>query len=140
MLRRFGLARQQAFRLAGEDFARRLPEGRIERALIGAAAQRLPVMIFVGNPGCIQIHTGLVERLVPRGAWFNVLDPAFNLHLHRPGIGEGWLVRKPTVDGVVTSIEAFDTEGDLVIMLFGKRKPGQAEDPAWRVLAEEQAL
>jgi putative hemin transport protein len=67
------------------------------------------------------------------------MDPAFNLHLHSPGIEEVWLVRKPTEDGTVTSIEAFDAEGELVLMLFGKRKPGQAEDPAWRELAEEQA-
>lgn len=139
MLRRFGAERRQAFRLAGEGYAQRLLDGRVERALQGAAAMRLPVMIFVGNPGCIQIHTGLVERLLPRGSWFNVMDPAFNLHLHSPGIAEVWLVRKPTEDGTVTSIEAFDAEGELVLMLFGKRKPGRAEDMAWRALAEEQA-
>lgn len=139
MLRRFGAERRQAFRLAGEAFAQRLAPGAIERALHGAAATRLPIMVFVGNPGCIQIHTGRVERLLPRGPWFNVMDPDFNLHLHSPGLAEIWLVRKPTEDGVVTSLEAFDAEGELAIMLFGKRKPGEAEDPAWRALAEEQA-
>lgn len=136
MLRRFGVARQQAFRLAGAEWARPLTAGSVERALSAAAAGALPVMVFVGNPGCIQIHTGPVRRLVPTGDWFNVLDPAFNLHLRSPGIAEVWLVRKPTEDGTVTSVEAFDAAGEVVLMLFGKRKPGVPEDPGWRALAE----
>jgi putative hemin transport protein len=136
MLRRFDVARRQALRLAGPHWARRLPSTVVERALSGAAAAALPVMIFVGNHGCIQIHTGPVKRLVPMGEWFNVLDPAFNLHLKTSGIEDAWLVRKPTEDGIVTAIEAFDTEGEVVLMLFGKRKPGQAEDLAWREMAE----
>ncbi len=108
MLRRFEVARRQALRLAGPQWARRLPSTTVERALSGAAATALPIMIFVGNHGCIQIHTGPVRRLVPMGDWFNVLDPAFNLHLRTSGIAEAWLVRKPTEDGVVTAVEAFD--------------------------------
>jgi len=139
MLRRFDVARRQALRLSGPQWARRLPPAAIERSLSAAAAAALPIMIFVGNHGCIQIHTGPVRRLVPMGEWFNVLDPAFNLHLRTTGLHEAWLVRKPTEDGVVTSLEGFDAEGEVVLMLFGKRKPGQAEDPAWRALAEGMA-
>lgn len=136
MLRRFDVARQQALRLAGPHWARRLPSSAIERTLSAAGANALPIMIFVGNHGCIQIHTGEVKRLVPMGEWFNVLDPKFNLHLRTTGLAEAWLVRKPTEDGVVTSIEGFDADGEVVLMVFGKRKPGQPEDLGWRELAE----
>ncbi len=139
MLRRFGAGRQQAFRLAGDALACPLDHAAVPRALTQAADAALPVMVFVGNPGCIQIHTGPVRRIVPMEGWFNVLDPRFNLHLSTGGIADTWLVRKPTADGTVTSIEAFDAEGELVLMLFGARKPGQAEDPAWRALAEGQS-
>jgi putative hemin transport protein len=37
---------------------------------------------------------------------------------------------------VITSWEAFDAEGELVLQLFGARKPGQPERPDWRALAE----
>jgi putative hemin transport protein len=47
-----------------------------------------------------------------------------------------WLVRKPTSDGVVTSVEVFDDTGEVVAMFFGVRKPGELELPAWRDLAE----
>lgn len=136
MLRRFKVGRQQAFRLAGMEFAQPLEPAAIARALTLAAGQALPIMVFVGNPGCIQIHTGTITRLVQMEEWFNVLDPEFNLHLRTPAIASAWLIRKPTADGIVTSIEAFDAAGEVIVMLFGKRKPGQVEDPAWRMLAE----
>jgi putative hemin transport protein len=91
-------------------------------------------MVFVGNPGMIQIHTGPVANLKTLGEWFNVMDPDFNLHLHQPGVASAWLVRKPTSDGIVTSIELFDAAGENILLLFGKRKPGIPESEAWRAL------
>lgn len=93
-------------------------------------------MVFVGNPGCIQIHTGTVMRVEPmeiRGMqWLNVLDPGFNLHLREDMIDAVWIVEKPTSDGVVTSVEAFDRDGGVMAMFFGARKPGAPEREAWR--------
>jgi hypothetical protein len=37
-------------------------------------------MCFVGNRGCIQIHTGPVKNIKIMGPWLNVMDPGFNLH------------------------------------------------------------
>ncbi|MNJ72479.1 Hemin transport protein HemS [compost metagenome] len=45
-------------------------------------------------------------------------------------------MRKPSVDGIVTSYEGFDADGELVIQLFGVRKPGVPERADWRELAE----
>ena len=45
-------------------------------------------------------------------------------------------MRKPSVDGIITSYEGFDAEGELVIQLFGVRKPGIPERDDWRALAE----
>lgn len=134
LLMKFGVARTQAFRLAGPARARPVPAGSLRRCLTTAAAQGLPIMVFVGNPACIQIHTGPVAQLREAGPWFNVLDPGFNLHLRETAIDTAWVVRKPTEDGVVTSLELFDAQGEAIATLFGKRKPGQAEDPAWRAL------
>jgi putative hemin transport protein len=134
LLTKFGLTRTQAFRLAGAERARPVPPASLRRALTAAAASGTPIMVFVGNPGCIQIHTGPVVQLREAGPWFNVLDPGFNLHVREPAIDRAWVVRKPTDDGVVTSLELFDARGEAIATLFGKRKPGQAEDPAWRAI------
>jgi putative hemin transport protein len=45
-------------------------------------------------------------------------------------------VRKPTIDGLVTSLELFDAEGQTIAMLFGERKPGSTELCAWRELVD----
>ena len=50
---------------------------------------------------------------------------------------ELWRVRKPSTDGVITSWEAFDADGELVVQLFGARKPDVPEREDWRALAEE---
>jgi putative hemin transport protein len=136
LLKRFRLGRVQALRLVGAEFARPLSNGAAGGVLRRAAADQLPIMVFVGNRGCIQIHTGAVEKIVSYGEWINVLDADFNLHLRESGVAFAWLVRKPTRDGIVTSVELYDAAGGNVALFFGRRKPGGAEDPAWRVLAE----
>ena len=101
-----------------------------------AAAGEVPIMVFVGNRHCIQIHSGTVNNLRWLDSWFNVLDSEFNLHLKTPAIAQLWRVRKPSSDGMVTSWEAFDAQGELIVQLFGARKPGIPELRSWRALAE----
>lgn len=125
-----------AFRLAEGRYATRLGNDCVNALLTNAAATELPIMVFVGNAGIIQIHTGPVHRIEHMGPWLNVLDAAFNLHLREDRIAESWLVRKPTVDGIVTSVETFTEAGDRIATFFGKRKPGEPELTAWRDLAE----
>jgi putative hemin transport protein len=132
LLRRFDVTRTQALRLAGYEFAQAVDPGGLRPLLEDAAKTGLSIMVFVGNPGCIQIHTGPVHKIVMRDAWLNIMDPGFNLHLRTDLVKAAWIVRKPTADGIVTSLELFDATGDTIAMLFGERKPGIPELPAWR--------
>lgn len=135
VLKRFGADRQQALRMMEGTFTRRTPLLAAQWLLQRAARDGLPIMVFAGNAGCLQIHTGVVQRIETMGPWLNVLDAGFNLHLRSDAIHDSWLVSKPTADGEVTSLELFDAQGDLICMFFGERKPGQPELPAWRALA-----
>ncbi|SDT87033.1 putative hemin transport protein [Halopseudomonas salegens] len=139
MLGRHHVTRTQALRLAGRRWAEPLATSALVDTLQGCAGSGLEIMVFVGNRGCIQIHTGAIERVVRTGDWFNVLDPAFNLHLRDGAIAGLWRVRKPTADGIVTSLEAYDQDGELIVQLFGARKPGMAELIDWRTLVESHA-
>ncbi|MBU1332836.1 MAG: hemin-degrading factor [Gammaproteobacteria bacterium] len=136
LLKKHEVARTQALRLAGSQWAEPLDTRELPRLMEQAGAGEVPIMVFVGNRHCIQIHTGPVSNLRWMDSWFNVLDPDFNLHLQTAGVVELWRVRKPSVDGVITSLEAFDADGELVVQLFGARKPGMAERDDWRELAE----
>ena len=111
----------------------------VHRLLDEAAIDGTSIMVFVSSSGCIQIHSGPVKRIepmvTPTAQWINVLDAGFNLHLREDMIQNAWIVQKPTDDGVVTSVEIFDANGDLMAMFFGSRKPGVPELQAWRDIA-----
>lgn len=113
-----------AYRLAGAPCAVAMPPEAVRLLLERAAAGAVPVMIFVGNMGCIEIHGGPIETVTPMGPWINVLDPRFNLHLRADHIAEVWCVDKPTKNGPALSLEAFDAEGALIVQIFASRKHG----------------
>ncbi|MCC6002322.1 MAG: hemin-degrading factor [Pararhodobacter sp.] len=130
---RLKMNRLGAYRVAGAPHARALAASAVEQALRGAALADIPLMIFVGNQGCIQIHGGPVQRIEPMGPWLNVLDPGFNLHLRADHLSEVWLVAKPTRHGLAVSVEGFDAAGALILQIFGQRNPDTA---AWQALTE----
>ena len=137
MLRDFKTGRLQAMRLVGAPFVEEV-EAVAARAMLEAASDtQTPIMCFVGNRGCIQIHSGAVEKIKIMGPWLNVLDPGFNLHLREDHIDRAFVVKKPTRDGHVTSLELFAPDGRNFAMFFGVRTEGQPELDAWRdILAD----
>ncbi len=136
LLKDHDIARLPAVEAAEGRFTRRVSRDAASRLLERAAGDGTPIMVFTGNPGAIQIHTGPVHRIVCSGGWTNVLDPDFNLHLRDEGIASSWIVEKPTRDGVVTALELFDSNGATIVQFFGERKPGKPELEDWRTLAQ----
>ncbi|MEO8205817.1 MAG: ChuX/HutX family heme-like substrate-binding protein [Chthoniobacterales bacterium] len=137
LLRKFGLSRIQGLRLAPEGYATKVDKSITRTLLETAAKNQLPIMVFISSEGVIQIHTGEVKNIKMFGQeWLNVLDDRFNMHLRETGVESAWIVRKPTRDGEVTSLELFDANGENIILFFGKRKPGQLEDENWRTLVK----
>ncbi|MCA0873553.1 hemin-degrading factor [Seohaeicola saemankumensis] len=119
MVRKLKMNRLGAYRIAGAPYVRALAPGAVDDMLQQVAGSGLPIMAFVGNMGCIEIHTGPVNTLKPMGPWLNVLDPRFNLHLRGDHIAEVWQVTKATKRGDAVSIEAFDRDGMLIVQFFG---------------------
>ncbi len=140
LINKFKLTRLQALQIAPKGYAQSIPQDAIMDLFRSAASTQVPIMVFVGNSGCIQIHTGTVNRLVDLKNWFNVMDPKFNLHLNMNGVQENWIVKKPTADGIVTSIEVFSPEENIILQCFGKRKPGKPELQAWRDIVAQLVI
>lgn len=134
LLKKHDVTRTQALRLVGGEFATRVDDGAMRQVLEAAAIGGEPLMIFVGSPGVVQIHTGPVHTVKMAGPWLNVLDDAFNLHLRSDAIASSWIVRKPVPEGMVTSLELYADDGTQIVQMFGKRKPGIPERDDWRAL------
>ncbi|MEO1282012.1 MAG: ChuX/HutX family heme-like substrate-binding protein [Pseudomonadota bacterium] len=132
LLNEYGVGRHQAMRLGGPDFVRQIDPKHVRKAFETCAFEKTPVMIFVSNAGCVQIHSGSIDNIKIMGPWFNILDPHFNLHLREDRISFAYVVRKPSVRGDVHAIELYDEDGFCFLQMFGERKPGETEREDWR--------
>ncbi|WHO74538.1 hemin-degrading factor [Rhizobium sp. BT03] len=136
MLKRLKIGRQAAVRSVGDDYAWKLDNSATAEMMHASVKSGLPIMCFVANDGIVQIHSGPIFNVQAMGPWINIMDPTFHLHLRQDHIAETWAVRKPTKDGHVTSLEAYNTQGEMIIQFFGKRKEGSDERAEWREIME----
>lgn len=134
LLRKYNLTRQAAFCIAPEGTTYRVEKKAIVAMLEMAVASGTPIMVFLGNKSCLQIFSGNIHKVVEMNGWYNVLDKDFNLHLQLEAIEEAWVVKKYTTDGIVTSLELFDKDGNQILYCFGQRKPGIPELEMWRTI------
>jgi len=135
LLKRAGTDRLTALEIVRGEWATELQrtDGEVLDCLLTLLRDNLcPAMFFVGNPGIVQIYTGQVVNLRRTGSWMNVLDDGFNLHANTDEVRRWWVVRRPSTDGLITSVEAFNNDGELVLTVFGARKPGIPESDHWR--------
>lgn len=132
LLKKHNISRQQAFRLVDDDLACRVRNDALPRLLETVLQAGNEIMIFVGNRGCVQIFTGVLEKLSPIPGWINIFNERFTLHLRDGEIAESWVTRKPTADGHVTSLELFAQDGTQIAQLYGQRSEGEPEQAQWR--------
>lgn len=129
VLRRHGLNRHEAYALLEGRFTRALPPEAVSEALTLATRRALPMTLSVASPGCRQRRTGTLPASLARGG-----GEAVALHLDATAIAEAWMADKPSHDGDMTSLEAFDAHGEQILQL--DTAPGADGRPkdAWRDL------
>lgn len=136
MLREIGVPRHVAVKAVGAAHAWPVETGAIASALEQVAASGMHLMCFVGSRGCVQIYGGPIHQLKTVGPWLNVMDPGFNLHLRTDYIAEVWALRRPITEGRLSSLDAYDGQGRLILQLFGARENGHDEPADWRALVD----
>lgn len=137
MLKSHKIDRLTALSIAPDGMAIKISNLAVQHMCELAVEQQTSIMCFVHSSGCVQIHTGPIKNLKVLGTWFNILDPGFNLHLKMENVAETWVVKKPTKDGIVTSIELYDKQAQLITYFFGARKPGVPELEEWRAIVKK---
>jgi putative hemin transport protein len=127
LLTEFGVSREQAMRLAPAGAVQRVTPLAVRQLLEESARQKLDIMAFLGNESVIQIFSGKINKVQEAGGWFNVLDPAFNLHLRDTAFTSGYVIKRAGV----TSVEFFDKNGGLVVSFFGVRERNKPQPQSW---------
>lgn len=131
LLKTFGLSRQQAFAMVGDDLARQVSNDSASTLLHQAYQAANDIMVFTGSQGCVQIYTGRITHLSMSHDWLNLSGNQFSCHLLPAAIADSWVVKKPTRDGFVTSLEVFDAQGMQISQFYGARLEGQQEQAVW---------
>jgi len=108
-----------------------VPRAAVRELFTWVTAAGTPLMIYVSNPGTVHIHSGPLQRVQTMGRWLVARNERFRVQLRTDRIATAWVVRKPTRDGIVSSLELFDRTGETIALVFGERKPGFTEPPAW---------
>ncbi|AHM74202.1 hemin-degrading factor [Yersinia hibernica] len=133
LLKRHNISRKHAFRAVGDDLAHRVDNQAFLQIMNAAQACQNEIMLFVGNSGCMQIFTGVINDfgINDDNQQVTVKGPQFNLSLDHHAISESWVTRKPTKDGFISSLELLDKQGQHIVQIFGQRDEGQSEQSQW---------
>ena len=132
LLKDLGISREQSFELIGTDAAYKIAPRAVHVLFDEAAKSGQPLLVFVSNPGIIQIYGGKVEQATAAGDWYQVQAPDFRMALRKAGIARGWVVKRPARDGMITSVEFYDANGDQIINIFSRREKNTEETAVWR--------
>jgi len=84
LLKDLGISREQSFELIGTDAAYKIAPRAVHVLFDEAAKSGQPLLVFVSNPGIIQIYGGKVEQATAAGDWYQVQAPDFS-----DGIAQG---------------------------------------------------
>lgn len=125
-----------AYQIASAPLARQLEPKAAGQVLAKVSGDGFPIMLLVGNGGCLQIHGEPVEPLTRMGPWKNLLEPPINPNLRDDQITEVWLAQKPTKRRMAQLVEAFGAEGRLIMQIFGLRNETADHSEAFAELAE----
>ena len=132
--RQFGVARLQAFRLAGESRARVVPTSTFKTALRCAASAHVPVALTVESIGLAHTYTGIVRRVEHVESLLTVVEPGMRLYISEPRVAAAWLVRRPTAQGTLSSLQYFDPIAQPILTVAGNTTPGEPGLDRWERL------
>lgn len=138
ILKKHNLSRWHAVHNAPDDFfAAKIKNRKVVDLLEETIEAEIPVKIYTENGCCIQSYHGKIENSSWHGSWFNVFASDFGFHFDSSKIIESMIVRKPTNAGIISSVECFDGNDEMMFEIFCDRKNGNPELNEWRALLNQ---
>lgn len=139
ILQKHQLTRWQAIQLLPREYVQPARHDAIQRVLEQARAQQLEVWLSLHNSGITQTHIGIPDLTRPDAICNRSQDAWFRLHLDRSDLHSTWIVHKPTQTGMVSSLESYDCDGELLLMLSVKLPANLPHMLQWQQLLQDFA-
>lgn len=128
----FDQQRLRKLRLAGKAFAYQVANDSARVILQRMVEFGTAVMSQVGNAGIVQAYYGKIKNIRSGNSLMGIMNSSFRMQLREDHIDSIWVAKKPTTDGIVTSLELFNRQGTRIASFLSKKGNGQPEPKEWR--------
>jgi len=128
----FDRSRLHKLRMVGKAFAHQVGKDSVRIVLQKMADLGCSVVTLIGNAGVMQAYHGQPEQTRSGDAWLDILNRDYRLRLREDHIDTVWVAKKPTADGIMTSLELFNRRGVGFARFFSEPEPGKPEPHEWR--------
>ena len=128
----FDQQRLRKLRLAGKAFAYQVANDSAHVILQRMTEFGTSIMAQVGNAGIVQAYYGKIKNIRVKDSRLKIMNAGFRMQLREDHIDSVWVAKKPTTDGIITSLELFNRQGTHIASFLSKKSNGQPEPREWR--------
>ncbi|WP_034298552.1 ChuX/HutX family heme-like substrate-binding protein [Herbaspirillum sp. RV1423] len=128
----FDRQRLRKLRLAGKAFAYQVANDSARVILQRMTEFGTSIMAQVGNAGIVQAYYGKIKNIRIKDSRLKIMNSGFRMQLREDHIDSVWVAKKPTTDGIITSLELFNRQGAHIASFLSKKSNGQPEPREWR--------
>ena len=128
----FDRQRLRKLRMAGKAFAYQVANDSARVMLQRMTDFGTAIMAQVGNAGIVQAYYGKIKNIRTKDTRLKIMNNGFRLLLREEDIDSIWVAKKPTTDGIVTSLELFNRQGVQIASFLSKKSRGEPEPREWR--------
>jgi len=128
----FDQQRLRKLRLAGKAFAYQVANDSARVILQRMTEFGTSIMAQVGNAGIVQAYYGKIKNIRVKDSRLKITNSGFRMQLREDHIDSVWVAKKPTTDGIITSLELFNRQGTHIASFLSKKSNGQPEPREWR--------
>ena len=144
MLQQLGIGKLEAFNQVPDELARQVAPESALSVLKEISRKQHNIMIFVGNDTAYQVYTGPVKKIVELTKAGKIVVHGETAEGHKAvfklvqeAIDQAWVINKNSAEGLITSLEIFDKEGNHIAQFNGIRKEGGQQDTEWVALMKK---
>lgn len=137
ILQKHGVSRLEAIRLLAPEFSTRLKNRSLRHLLKQISKQQLDIKLSLHNNGVRQSHLGRIQQEADLSINCRSGDAYFRLELDDKAVYSTWLVHKPVEDHTVSSLEVYNAQGELMLMLSAHLTENTQHTSPWDALLEQ---